>query len=176
MSGLMAHELDAMFVKTPEEAAMEARRRRGRDADDRFSMEAGSMSKDILSGFYPFDCQQKEVAMTTGSQIDTLIALIEHGPLHDGDVPSKVGRDELIAAGLAARVVHRGEDGWTAATYKGRDAYCKRYGGDTLVQARAMRLAVDGMQRLIRGAGGVISEHSLDPATQETVMRWSFKS
>lgn len=33
----------------------------------------------------------------TGAEKDTLIALVEQGPLWDGDVPSKVGRDALIA-------------------------------------------------------------------------------
>ncbi len=59
----------------------------------------------------------------TGSEIDTLVALVECGPLWDGDLPSKTGRDALIAQGLAVRVVVKGEDGWQAATYAGRDAY-----------------------------------------------------
>ena len=57
----------------------------------------------------------------TGAEKDTLIALVEAGPLWDGDVPSKAGRDALIASGLAARVIVRGEDGWQAATYAGHD-------------------------------------------------------
>ena len=59
----------------------------------------------------------------TGAEKDTLIALVEQGPLWDGDVPSKTGRDSLLARGLAVRVVVKGEDGWQAATYAGRDAY-----------------------------------------------------
>ena len=58
-----------------------------------------------------------------GAQLDTLIGLVERGPLWDGDVPSKSGRDDLIDMGLAVRVVAKGADGYTAATYKGRDAY-----------------------------------------------------
>ena len=41
----------------------------------------------------------------TGAEKDTLIALVERGPLWDCDVPSKHGRDLLLAHGLAVRVV-----------------------------------------------------------------------
>lgn len=81
-----------------------------------------------------------------GACIDTLIALVERGPLWDGDVPSKSGRDDLIERGLAQRVVVRGEDGWTAATYAGRDAYKAHFPGpdgpaDTVAEAKVNRLA-----------------------------------
>ena len=78
---------------------------------------------------------------------DTLVALVEGGPLWDGDVPSKSQRDELIRKGLAVRIVHCGEDGYTAATYAGRDAYKAHFGtslggkADTIKEARANRLA-----------------------------------
>lgn len=84
--------------------------------------------------------------------VDTLVALVEHGPLWDGDVPSKSGRDKLITAGLAIRVVVKGEDGYTAATYQGRDAYKKEFGtalgggADTVAEAKANRLT----QRVLR--------------------------
>lgn len=82
----------------------------------------------------------------TGGEKDTLIALVERGPLWDGDVPSKVGRDSLIAQGLAVRVVVKGEDGWQAATYAGRNAYKAMFPGpdgeaDTIKEARANRLS-----------------------------------
>ena len=38
-----------------------------------------------------------------GAELDTLIALVEQGPLWDGDLPSKTGRDCLIERGLAVR-------------------------------------------------------------------------
>jgi hypothetical protein len=81
----------------------------------------------------------------TGAEKDTLIALVEAGPLWDGDVPSKAGRDALIAKGLAVRVVVKGQDGWQAATYQGRDAYRALYPGpdgpaDTMPEARANRM------------------------------------
>ena len=89
----------------------------------------------------------------TGAEKETLIALVESGPLWDGDVPSKSGRDALIAQGLAARVIVRGEDGHTAATYAGRDAYKALYGGpdgpaDTIREAKVNRL----MHRAIKSA------------------------
>jgi hypothetical protein len=91
----------------------------------------------------------------SGAEIDTLIALVECGPLWDGDVPSKAGRDSLIAQGLAVRVVVKGEDGWQAATYAGRDAYKALYPGpdsqaDTINEAkinRAMKRAINSASR-----------------------------
>lgn len=83
----------------------------------------------------------------TGAEIDTLIALVEQGPLWDGDVPSKVGRDNLIERGLACRVIVAGNDGFTAATYLGRDTYREHFGtalggkADTIAEARANRIA-----------------------------------
>jgi len=91
----------------------------------------------------------------TGSEIDTLVALVECGPLWDGDLPSKTGRDALIAQGLAIRVVVKGEDGWQAATYAGRDAYRALFPGpdgpaETIRQAkinRQVRRAISSASR-----------------------------
>lgn len=44
-------------------------------------------------------------------------------PVWDGDVPSKSGRDMLFDLKLATRVIQNGEDGYTTATYLGRDVY-----------------------------------------------------
>lgn len=81
----------------------------------------------------------------TGAEKETLIALVECGPLWDGDVPSKSGRDGLLAQGLAVRIVVKGEDGWQAATYAGRDAYKAMYPGpdspaDTIKEAKINRV------------------------------------
>lgn len=82
-----------------------------------------------------------------GACIDTLVALVEEGPLWDGNVPSKRGRDELIDLGLAVRVVaNTPRDGWSdgyvAATYAGRDAYKAYFGqSDTMKEARSLRIA-----------------------------------
>lgn len=62
-----------------------------------------------------------------GNARDTLIALCKHGPLWDGDVPSKAGRDVLLDCGMAAKIVIKNnEQGYQAATYKGSRAY--KYG------------------------------------------------
>ena len=93
--------------------------------------------------------------MLTAAEKDTLIALVEQGPLWDGDVPSKQGRDSLVRRGLAAKVIVKGEDGWQAATYAGRDAYKALYPGpdgpaDTIKEAKANRATL----RTIRKASG----------------------
>lgn len=83
----------------------------------------------------------------TGAEIDTLVALIENGPLMDGYEPSKSGRNDLIERGYAVRIVNKLEDGWTAATYSGKEAYKAHFGtalggnADTMREARANRLA-----------------------------------
>lgn len=55
---------------------------------------------------------------------DTLRCLCECGPTWDGDVPSKAGRDELLALNLAAKIVlAKCRDGYQAATYLGLAVY-----------------------------------------------------
>lgn len=54
---------------------------------------------------------------------DTLRALVYHGPVYDGDVPSKRGRDELLAARLASKAVVKREEGYQVATYRGHRVY-----------------------------------------------------
>lgn len=75
----------------------------------------------------------------SGSEIDTLIAPVEWGPLHDGEVPSKSGRDGLILKALAVKCVVLAEDGYQVATYLGRDVYKHRYQADTITEAMAKR-------------------------------------
>jgi hypothetical protein len=95
----------------------------------------------------------------TGAELDTLVALVECGPLWDGDVPSKSGRDCLIDAGLAVRVVVAGQDDYTAATYAGRDAYRRLFGtalggeADTIAEAKANRLAHRTIDNAARSPG-----------------------
>lgn len=54
---------------------------------------------------------------------DTLIGAFRQGPLYDGEVPSKSGRDALLSDGFIAKVIVKGEDGFNACTYKGLRAY-----------------------------------------------------
>lgn len=41
------------------------------------------------------------------------------GPVFDGDLASKAGRDELESFGMAARCVVKGEQGYNVCLYKG---------------------------------------------------------
>lgn len=87
--------------------------------------------------------------------VDDLTALVESGPLWDGDVPSKLGRDYLIEHGLAVRVIVRGSDGYTAATYAGRDEYKRRFGeADTINEGKAFRIAGREISRARHRANG----------------------
>ena len=56
----------------------------------------------------------------TGAEIDTLVALVESGPVWDGDVPSKNGRDTLIARGLGVEDIAESlrRDGFLAGAWK----------------------------------------------------------
>lgn len=54
---------------------------------------------------------------------DFLIQCYKYGPMADGDCCSKSGRDFLVAEGYAEKVIVRGEDGYQALNYKGRDLY-----------------------------------------------------
>lgn len=58
-----------------------------------------------------------------GATIDTLRALIEVGPVWDGDLPSKAGRNTLVELGLAAKCVCKGRQGFQVATYRGWSVY-----------------------------------------------------
>lgn len=89
--------------------------------------------------------------------LDTLIALVENGPLWDGDVPSKRQRDFLVSKGLAAKIVVKGQDGYQAATYWGREVYCILYGCNTMKEGRAIRTAqrsLDNSLYMARKANG----------------------
>jgi hypothetical protein len=89
-----------------------------------------------------------EHIVSTGRMLDTLVALVEQGPVWAGDVPSKIGRDELIALGLAFPTLVKGEDGYTGITYRGRNLYCYYFGkSDTVREAKAYRLARRAMRQ-----------------------------
>lgn len=51
--------------------------------------------------------------------VESLKQLADHGPVHDGDVPSKADRGYLIRWKLASRCLVSGEWGFTACTYLG---------------------------------------------------------
>lgn len=56
-------------------------------------------------------------------QRTALKILIEEGPIHDGNIPSKSARDDLIAYGLVSRACVKGEQGYAVANYIGWDVY-----------------------------------------------------
>jgi len=91
--------------------------------------------------------------MLSGACVDTLVALVEKGPVWDGNIPSKSGRDDLIDRGLAVRVVaNTADEGWsdgyTAATYAGRDAYKAYFGNSsTMSEARDYRVTTLELQK-----------------------------
>lgn len=64
-----------------------------------------------------------EVQAMDGGERDCLYAAYKNGPLFDGDVPSKAGRNSLLAKGYMAKVVVKGEDGFNACTHKGAWAH-----------------------------------------------------
>ncbi|WP_035384023.1 hypothetical protein [Ferriphaselus sp. R-1] len=64
-----------------------------------------------------------EVQSMDSAERDCIRAGYKYGPLFDGDVPSKGGRDQLLEKGYMAKVVVKGEDGYNACTNKGAWAY-----------------------------------------------------
>ena len=87
-----------------------------------------------LEGVKEFDPEN-----LTSGQLDTLIAMVENGPLFDGDVPSKVARDELMDNGYAVKVACKGEASHNAANDKGCTLYAKHFGCDTISEAMKKR-------------------------------------
>lgn len=72
-----------------------------------------------------FDIRQAlpQVDQYSSSCLEVLDQLVNHGPLFDGDVVSKAGRDLLLEFGLAVKCVCKGEQGYQAATYLGWSVY-----------------------------------------------------
>lgn len=58
-----------------------------------------------------------------GNAADTIRAAFTRGPLYDGDVPSKAGRDWCLEHDLISKVIVKGEWGYNALTYKGAWVY-----------------------------------------------------
>jgi hypothetical protein len=77
------------------------------------------------TGFEVFNACKNiiEVQSFTSCERDTLRAAFKHGPLWDGDVPSKKGRDTLLDLGYIEKVIVKGEFGFNACTYSGGTAY-----------------------------------------------------
>lgn len=80
-----------------------------------------------------------------GFIIDAFQQALRSGPLADGDLVSKAGRDFLLEGGLMAKVLVNGEQGYQALTYKAFDlkriyyiaherAVAFKFGGDKEVK------------------------------------------
>jgi hypothetical protein len=78
----------------------------------------------------------------TSNELSALVELVENGPLYDTDVTNLEARDDLLLSGLATRIIVKAEEGWSAATHKGRDAYEEFFHGETLKEAWAGREAM----------------------------------
>lgn len=63
-----------------------------------------------------FKCAELAAKYLSKKYAEQLYQLV-NGPVYDGDIISKVDRDYLLSIGLAVRVCHKGEQGYTAATY-----------------------------------------------------------
>lgn len=59
----------------------------------------------------------------TEEETANLYAIFHSGPLHDGEIPSKQGRDMLLSKGLVEKIVVKGDDGFNACTHKGAWVY-----------------------------------------------------
>ena len=64
-----------------------------------------------------------DVQRMNSGERDCIYAAYKNGPLFDGDLPSKAGRNSLLENGYIAKVVVKGEDGYNACTYKGAWAH-----------------------------------------------------
>lgn len=58
-------------------------------------------------------------ALLPSDEREVLDQLIDKGPVWDGDVVSKAGRDGLLEKELAVKCVAKGTDGYQVATYRG---------------------------------------------------------
>jgi hypothetical protein len=90
----------------------------------------------------------------TDIHLESLLFLIEKGPVDDGDVPSKSTRDDLVTWGYAARIRVKDQDGYNAATHYGRHAFCEFYGVETMNEAYERRLMANVKKRLERSPDG----------------------
>lgn len=94
--------------------------------------------------------QPRSESNTSGFCFDTLYALIKHGPVWDGDVPSKSGRNQLIEHGYAVSTLRNGEEGHTAVTYKGIELFKSYLGVETIKEGFAKIDAKHAVDRAAR--------------------------
>lgn len=98
----------------------------------------------------------RELPLDKG-EVETLVALVETGPVWAGSIPCKSGRRQLILRGYAFQTLVAGEEGYTAVTPLGVEAYKRHFGtalggkADTVSEARANRIAQAGLKKMIYG-------------------------
>lgn len=101
------------------------------------------------------DITREELAAMRGtpSWLETLTILVEYGPCEPGDLLHTDVTNDLVRCGYAAPIVVRLDDGWYAATMRGRDMYKRLYetslGGlpNTMKEAYANRRAAEALKR-----------------------------
>lgn len=76
----------------------------------------------------------------TGGELDTLIALVEASPLHDGQIPSKIGRDVLIELGYVIKTAIEGDYSYYVATPKGISEYLNYFNSENISDAQNERI------------------------------------
>lgn len=124
-------------LNNPASDLAEALRAMLHDAGSAVNVELAKQQLSVYDGKYTLPIK------LTGGATDTLIGLIEHGPLWDGDLPSKGGRDDLIRLGLATRIFVSGSDGYQAATPMGAEVYRRMFGNtETVREAMENRRAL----------------------------------
>lgn len=96
--------------------------------DSTFNQEAAQRALTVIgseeqgSDAYEAACKALHEAMGNTLR-EQLAQLVQQGPVWDGNVVSKSGRDAVMRMGLASRVCVKGEQGYTAANYVGWDVH-----------------------------------------------------
>lgn len=112
----MASETRSTFHSGPEIASVVATKEKQPDS---LKVVAYRLMREV-PGTDGYNYAAYRLAINLNSaQREVLKQLVQKGPVEDGDIASKVARDDLIELGLAGRVICKGEQGYTAANYIG---------------------------------------------------------
>lgn len=79
----------------------------------------------------------------TGGEIDTLVKIVEQGPVDDGGLPSKVGRNGLLKLKFIAEVVVDRQYWHYAATPLGLNWYLTHFNAPNINDAITNRISGD---------------------------------
>jgi len=82
--------------------------------ENEFTKEIISVGVKAEAGYFEY---AYIVARRLPKNLHEQLGQLLNGPVYDGDVISKSLRDDLFFFGLAIRVCHKGEQGYTGATY-----------------------------------------------------------